>query len=324
MTRACRLLGLPRSSYYHHLRGDPGVSLLVIPQAARAYPNRIDDAERDRVVARLNQPDVEALSIRQAHYTLLDKGEYLCSLPSMHRIMRRVGQSGDRRRRKSGATFLPRTKPVVEATAPRQVWCWDITDLPGPGRTRFKLFTMIDMFSRYPVGHRVEYAESKELAAEFIQTSINQEQAQPLVIHADNGSSMRAGTVHDLFTTLGITASHSRPRTSNDNPFIESLFKTVKYDHLYPDQFNTIEQARDWADDFFTRYATSHHHEGLAGHTPQRVHDGSWPGYHDHWVATKAAYAHQHPARHHRAPITHELPDTVWINKPNKQLSKTA
>lgn len=325
MTRGCELLGIARSSLYQQLAGGR-VSTLTIPQAERAYPNRLTPGERDRVVERLNQDDVADLSIRQAYYELLDKGEYLCSLASMHRVMRSVGQSTQRRRRKTSASSR-RVKPELNATAPRQVWCWDITDLPGPGRQRFKLFTMVDMFSRYPVGYRVEMGETKELAREFIAATVNAEQASPRVIHADNGSAMRAGTTHDLLHLLGIDASHSRPRTSNDNPHIESLFKTVKYDRLFPERFESLEHARAWAHDFFHRYATTHHHEGLSGHTPQRVHDGSWPGIHDQWVAAKDTYAQQHPTRHLRPPITHEPPDTVWINKPKKQeqeLSKTA
>ena len=136
---------------------------------------------------------------------------------------------------------------------------------------------------------------------------------------------MRAGTTRDLLSTLHITASYSRPRVSNDNPHIEALFKTVKYDPVFPGQFDTIDEARAFTQWFFKRYNTAHHHAGLAGHTPTRIHDGSWPGIHDTWVAAKQAYAARHPRRHLRAaPVTHEPPDTVWINKPTQELSQTA
>ena len=323
MVRACDLLGVARSSVYRHLAGGR-VSTLTIPQADRNYPNRLTAEEQAAIVARLNQDDVADLSIREAYYTLLDQGEYLCSLATMHRVMRQAGQSGDRRRCSTNGTALPRVKPVLVADAPRQVWCWDITDLPGPGRQRFKLFTMLDLYSRQVVGHRAERYESRELAAEFIQATIDAEGTQPRVIHADNGASMRAGTTRDLLARLHITASHSRPRVSNDNPYVESLFKTTKYDRRFPERFDSLEHARAWADEFFTDYNTSHHHAGLAGHTPERVHDGSWPTHHEHWRTVKDAYARRHPHRHHRPPVTHEPPDTVWINPPHHQLSQTA
>lgn len=296
----------------------------MVPQAERNYSNRLTEAEAAAVVERLNQADVEELSIRQAYYQLLDAGEYLCSLSSMHRIMRRAGQSTDRRRHRPHRPVGSRRTPRLRADAPRQVWCWDITNLTGPGRQLFKLYTIIDLYSRYVIGYRVEQCERPELAAAMFTDAFTRHRCTPMIIHADNGAPMRAGSVRDLFGTLHITASYSRPRVSNDNPFAESLFKTVKYDLAFPDRFDSIEQARSWAAEFFQRYNTRHHHAGLAGHTPERVHDGSWPGIHDNWVNTKADYAAHHPERHRRAPITHTPPDTVWINQPNQQLSQTA
>lgn len=323
MVAACRWLGVPRATMYRRLSPRPGTGLKV-PQRDRSYPHRLSTAERQQVVARLNQADVEDKSIRQAFHHLLDTGEYLCSLASMHRIMRAAGQSGDRRRQRQPDPARRRSKPVLAATAPRQVWCWDITALQGPGRQSFKLFTMIDLYSRYVVGHRVELAESKELAAAFIQDAVTDQRASPQVIHADNGSPMRAGTTRDLLATLHIHASYSRPRVSNDNPYAESLFKTLKYDPVFPDRFDSLEQARSWTAWFFERYNTDHHHAGLAGHTPARVHDGSWPTTHQTWIATKQAYADRHPERHAKAPVTHEPPDIVWINPPNHELPQTA
>lgn len=320
MTKACQLMGVPRTTMYRQLAG-PQPSRLKVPQAQRDYPNRLSVEERADVVARLNREDMADLSIRQCYYRLLDRGEYMCSLASMHRVMRAAGQSADRRRRRSG--LLQRPKPVLEATAPRQVWCWDITELTGPGRQRFKLFTMIDLFSRFVVGHRVERGESKELAIEFIRHTVTDQHTTPRVLHADNGSAMRAGTTRDLLAQLHVTASYSRPRVSNDNPYIESLFKTVKYTPVFPDRFDSLDHARSWTAEFFTGYNTTHHHSGLAGHTPQRVHDGSWPGAHDHWTTTKHAYATRHPERHHQPPTTPEPPDAVWINQP-PELSQTA
>ena len=322
MVKACELLGVPRSSMYRQLSG-PRESTLQVPQRDRAYPNRLSDEECAEIVARLNQADTEDLSIRQAYHHLLDQGEYLCSLPTMHRVMRRADQSGDRRRQRGGEP-QSRVKPVLYADAPRQVWCWDITNLPGPGRQVFKLFTMIDLFSRCVVGQCVELVETHERAEAFIQATIDAEPAQPWVIHSDNGGPMRAGTVRDLLARLQVTASYSRPRVSNDNPYIESLFKTVKYDYRFPDRFDSLDHATAWAEEYFEHYNTAHHHSGLAGHTPARVHDGSWPTEQARWVQTRHDYAQRHPHRHPHPPITHEPPDIVWINPPNQQLSQTA
>lgn len=324
MVDACQWLGVARATMYRLRSGKPAGGV-TIAQADRAYPHRLGTQEREQVVDRLNQADVEAMSITQAFHHLLDLGEYLCSLSTMHRIMKAAGQSGDRRQQRVHDPANARVKPELEATAPRQVWCWDITQLQGKGRQRFKLFTMIDLYSRYVVGHRIEYAESKELAKEFISDAVCGQRSTPWVLHADNGSAMRAGTTRDLLATLHITASYSRPRVSNDNPHIESLFKTVKYDPVFPHQFDSIEEARTWCTWFFERYNHHHHHSGLAGHTPARIHDGSWPGFHDVWVNAKQAYATRHPERHLRAaPVTHTPPDTVWINQPIQELSQTA
>lgn len=324
MKAVCEWLGIPRSTMYRMLHPRPGAGVRIA-QRDRAYRHRISQTEQEHVIDRLNRDDVASLSIRQAFHHMLDRGEYVCSLASMHRIMARVGQSADRRRHTRHDPPRSRATPVLQAIAPLQVWCWDITDLKGPGRQRFKLFTMIDLYSRKVVGHRVETSESQEVAVEFINEAVSSAWSTPAVIHSDNGSSMRAGTTRDLLARLHITASYSRPRVSNDNPFIESLFKTLKYHSAFPDRFDSIGQARNWCRRFFEDYNTRHHHAGLAGHTPARIHDGSWPTQHQIWVETKQAYARQHPRRHPRAaPITHEPPDSVWINQPTNELSQTA
>ena len=307
---------------YYELSDKPAAGV-KIPHRDRAYPNQIPAEERAAVVDRLNQSDTEDLAIRQAYFHLLDGGEYLCSMRSMHRIMHQVGQSGDRRRRHHQEGYHRHHTPQVAATAPRQAWCWDITDLSGPGRQQFKLFSMIDLYSRKVVAHRIERSQTKELGTAFVEQAIAQEQCHPRVIHADNGGAMRSGSMHELLQLLHITESHSRPRVSNDNPHAEALFSTVKRDRLYPDRFDSLHHARHWAQEFFNHYNTNHHHSGLAGHTPERIHDGSWPTHHQIWTDAKAAYAAKHPHRQRRAPITHQPPDIVWINKPNHDLSKT-
>ncbi|TQJ14032.1 IS3 family transposase [Yimella lutea] len=326
IVQGCAWLGIARSSYYRYLNPPPRIGV-VVPHTERAYPNRVTAAEAKAVVQALNTVELAGLSIRQAHFELLDQGVYLCSLPSMHRIMRREGQSSDRRRHTAHRGYGARSTPRLHATAPGQVWCWDITNLPGPGRMSFKLYSMIDLYSRYVVGYRVEHVEDHRFTQELFNNAFTAQQGTPQVIHADNGGVMRAGTVRELLATMHVHASYSRPRVSNDNAFAEALFKTVKYDLDYPEEFDSLEHARQWSAEFFDRYNTRHHHAGLAGHTPARVHHGTWSSTHDQWATTKAAYAAKHTARHHKPPITHMPPDTVWINKPNTpnpQLSQTA
>lgn len=315
-------MGLARATYYRILAGPPDRQQVGVPHRERAYPNRLSAAERATVVERLNSIETDQ-SIRQGFFTLLEAGEYHCSLATMHRIMRSVGQSADRRRQASHPHRRRVRTPHLGADGPRQVWCWDITVLPGPGRQVFKLYSVIDLYSRKIVGWRVEHSESATLAEQMITAAVTDEGARPLVLHADNGGPMRAGTLQDLLTTLQISVSHSRPRVSNDNPYIESFFKTCKYDLSWPDRFDSLDHARAWVAQFVAGYNTNHHHSALAGHTPASVHDGSWPTHQQAWDQTKATYAAAHPERHPKPPITHEPPDTVWINKPN-QLSQTA
>lgn len=324
--RGCVLLGIARASYYRHLNPPVLTGVLtgvVVPHRDRAYPNRVSPAEAEEVINSLNSEEIADMSIRQGYFHLLDQGRYLCSLSTMHRIMRAAGQSADRRRHATHQQVGPRSTPRLCATGPGQVWCWDITNLPGPGRYVFKLYSMIDLYSRYVVGHRVEMTEDKNFTEGLFNNAFTRQGCTPQVIHADNGAVMRAGTVRELMAAVQVHASYSRPRVSNDNAFAEALFKTVKYDLAYPERFDSLEHARDWAQEFFEQYNTSHHHASLAGHTPARVHDGTWQQTHDQWTATKTAYATQHPARHPRQPVTPTPPDTVWINKPN-QLSQTA
>lgn len=324
VVQACRWLGVSRSTLYRYRNPNPAGGV-VVPHAERNYPQRLAPAETEAVVARLNAEDVADMSIREGFYHLLDRGEYLCSLATMHRIMRRAGQSTDRRRQRTRTGVRGRRHaPRLHATAPRQVWCWDITNVQGPGRIWFKLYVAIDLYSRYVVAHRVEHHERPDLAKDMFQKAFTDQHCVPAVIHADNGSPMRAGTLTDMFRLLHITTSHSRPRVSNDNPFAEAVFKTVKYDLAYPGRFDTIDQAQAWFTAFFDHYNNLHHHAGLAGHTPARVHDGTWPTTHDLWTTTKTAYAAKHPTRHPKPPKTPTPPDHVWINQPPTQLSQTA
>lgn len=321
---ACKLVGVSHMYWYRSLSPEP-VHGIQIPHKDRAYPNRISDKVCDQLLARLNAPEYEDLSITQAWFRLLDGGEYYASMASTHRIVKRAGQNGDRRPQRSpGAGGTTRPKPVLEATGPNQLWCWDITDFYGPGRQHLKLYTVMDVFSRKVVGHRVEQHETAFHAAELMEQSVITNWRAPAVMHADNGSVMRACQTYDVFRMLGIKPSHSRPRTSNDNPFIESLFKTVKYSLAFPGRFESLEHARAYAGEFFTDYNENHRHSGLNGYTPDSVHEGYWPTIQMLRQEILDDHHANNPERYNRPPITKTPPSEVWINRPNHQLSQTA
>ncbi|HEV7169151.1 MAG TPA: IS3 family transposase [Micrococcaceae bacterium] len=320
---ACQLAGVSHMLWYR--RQNPSVPAgVTIPHDQRAYPNRIPDEDAQRFLDRLNSEEFEELSVTQAWRRMLDNGEHHCSLASAHRIVAAAGQNGDRRPQRVAGDGRTRSKPVLLATAANQLWCWDITDIKGPGRQHLKLYTVMDVFSRKVVGHRVEQQENTLLAAELIERAVLAEWAAPAVLHADNGASMRAGGTHDLLRMLGIRPSHSRPRTSNDNPYIESLFKTVKYSLLFPGSFATLERAREYFTAFFADYNSNHRHTGLNGYTPDSVHDGSWPTLQRRRQETLDNYYRQHPERFRRPPTTPTPPKQAWINQPSHQLSQTA
>lgn len=317
---ACSVAGVSHMLWYRSLK--PGLSTGVrIPHADRAYPNRIEPEVCEQLLNRLNSKDYEDLSITQAWYRLLDNGAYYASMSSTHRIVKRAGQNGDRRPQRSAGTGTGRSKPVLEATGPNQLWCWDITDLYGPGKQHLKLYTVMDVFSRRVVGHRVEQQETSFRAGELMEQSVIDNWGAPEILHSDNGAAMRARPTYDVLRMLGISPSHSRPRTSNDNPFIESLFKTVKYSLAFPARFVSLEHARSYAREFFSDYNENHRHSGLNGYTPDSVHKGYWATIQTlRQEILDTHYAHN-PERYGRRPHIKSPPSNVWINQPNQQLS---
>lgn len=197
--------------------------------------------------------------------------------------------------------------------------------LRGPGRQQLKLYTIIDVFSRKVMGHRVEQAEDSALAQDLIRRAVKAAKAAPQVLHADNGGPMRSARTWELLRTLGIRPSHSRPRVSNDNPYIESLFKTVKYSLEFPEHFASLEHARDFASWFFNDYNNNHLHSGLNWFTPSSVHDGTAQDIRSQRQQAHDAYYRRHPERFNRPPLTAAPPGEAWINKPNQtpKLSQT-
>jgi len=320
---ACSVAGVSHMFWYRSLKPE-ACRGNRIPHTERAYPNRIEPEVCEQLLDRLNSKDYEDLSITQAWYRLLDNGEYYASMSSTHRIVKRAGQNGDRRPQHPAGTGTKRSKPVLEATGPNQLWCWDITDLHGPGKQRLKLYTVMDVFSRRVVGHRVEQQESSVQAAELMEHCVVDNWRAPEIMHSDNGAAMRARPTYDVLRMLGISPSHSRPRTSNDNPFIESLFKTVKYSLAFPARFDSLDHARNYVSEFFDDYNENHRHSGLNGYTPDSVHRGYWTTVQTLRQEILDTHHNQNPKRYARRPRVKPTPSNVWINKPNQQLSHTA
>ncbi len=266
---ACRLLAVPRPTVYRHRKAANAKS-----GRTRTSPRRLSSAERQAILDAAHADRFADLSVREIYATLLDEGVYLGSISTLYRVLRCAGETSERRRL---ATHPARIKPELAATAPHQVWCWDITKLLGPQKwTYYYLYVVIDVFSRYVVDWRLEYRESAALAKDMFATTIAREGVDPhqLTVHADGGTSMTSKTLAQLFADLGVTKSRSRPHVSNDNPYIESHFKTLKYGPTYPGHFANIFQARDFLRRFFAWYNSEHRHSGIALRTPEDVHRG--------------------------------------------------
>lgn len=257
------------------------------------------------------------MSVAQVWARELDQGVYWCSQSTMYRILREAGESRERRRQ---ATHPPRTIPQLAATGPSQVWSWDITRLKTTARGVFyHLYVIIDVYSRYVVGWHVATGEDSMLAREVIDDAIARNRVRPEVLHADRGSSMTSKPVAELLADLDVTRSYSRPRVSNDNPYSEAQFKTLKYCPAFPDRFASLEHAREFCAEFFTYYNHEHRHSGIGLHTPASVHYGTAGDVHDQRQRTLDAAWRTHPDRFTRRPRPPSLPDTVWINKPAAQ-----
>jgi putative transposase len=279
-------------------------------------------AERESVRAVLNSEDFADAAPAAVYHQLLDEGVYLCSPSTMYRILRQHGEVRERRRQ---ATHPAHAKPELLATAPNQVWSWDITRLRGPvKRVFYHLYSILDVYSRYTVGWMVAAREDEHLAERLIADTLAKQHipAGQLTIHADRGSSMTSRTVAQLLADLGVERSHSRPRVSNDNPFSEAQFKTLKYRPDFPDRFTNIEAARAFCQRFFRWYNTEHRHSGIAWHTPHDVHHGHTETVQAARADTLAAAYGRHPERfvrqHPQPPL---IPTTVWINEPQEEPS---
>jgi putative transposase len=311
---ACQAVGRSRASHYRARNPRPRPS-----RPPRVSPRALRPDERDQIVATLNGERFCDLAPAQVWARLLDEdGTYLCSVSTMYRLLRQRHEVRERRRI---ACHPAHVKPELVATGPNQVWSWDITKLKGPYKwSWFQLYVILDVYSRYAVGWTIAPRESAELAQQLIAACLHAESIarDQLTIHADRGSSMTSKPVVQLLAYLGVVRSHSRPRQSNDNPYSEAQFKTLKYCPTFPDRFSSIQHARAFCDRFLTYYDLEHRHSGIGLHTPADVHTGR---HHQVRAARQTvldhAY-HDHPERFRRPPQAPTIPDTTWINRPSE------
>ena len=268
---ACAAVGRPRATHYRHQAPPRPKSTTPRP----APPNKLTDEEMGQILDVLRSERFVDLSPAQVFHILLDEGTYLASVSSYYRLLRANGEVRERRRQ---ATHPPRVRPELVARRPLVVWSWDITKLKGPKKGEyFDLYVVLDIFSRYVVAWCVAPSESGELAKELIADAVARHEVPPgqLTVHADRGSSMTSNPVVELLTFLGIGRTHSRPHVSNDNPFSEAQFKTLKYCPAFPERFGCIEDARAFCETFFAYYNHEHRHSGIGYHTPASVHYGT-------------------------------------------------
>jgi putative transposase len=310
---ACAVLGLPRASYYRQQRPLFGPSKKAVSSRALSMP------ERGTVMGCLHEERFQDRSPAAVYATLLDEGVYHCSLRTMYRLLE---QEGETRERRDQLTHPSYQKPELLATAPNQLWSWDITKLKGSVKwTYFYLYVILDVFSRYVVGWMVAPRETAELAKRLIADTCEKQNIQPgqLTLHADRGSSMKSKPVAFLLADLAVTKSHSRPYVSDDNPYSESHFRTLKYRPDFPDRFGCIQDSRAFCQRFFAWYNEEHRHSGIELLTPSTVHYGQAGAVIERrQVVLDAAYQ-AHPERFVRsAPISLGVPQEVWINKPSE------
>ena len=310
---ACRAMALPRASHYRRRRDRH----LGPPRPRPAPPRALSDHERAAVLDELHAERFLDAAPAAVYATLLDEGTYLASQRTMYRILAANAEVRERRDQLRHPIYA---KPELLATGPRQLMSWDITKLRGPGTwTYYHLYVILDVFSRYVPGWMVATRESAVLAERLISETAEKEGILPgeLTLHADRGTSMRSKPVALLLADLGIEQSHSRPHVSNDNPYSEAAFKTLKYRPTFPDRFGSLEDARAFCVGFFLWYNTVHRHSGIGLLTPADVHAGRAPEITAARAVTlDAAYA-AHPERFvHRPPTPPVVPGAVWINPP--------
>ena len=318
VSKACRVLGIPRSRVYRQKKAEH-----KRPRQARPHPRALSTLEKAQVREVLNSERYADQAPRGVYVSLLDNGEYLCHWRTMYRILSEHNEVRERRKQLKHPSYK---KPELLATGPNQVWSWDITRLRGAKKwTYYYLYVILDIYSRYVVGWMIASQESAALAEELVRQSCAKQGIPEgqLTLHADRGAPMVAKSMAMLLADLGINRSHSRPHVSDDNPYSEAQFKTMKYRPDYPQRFGSLSDARAWARPFFTWYNHHHYHSGIGLLHPADVHYGR---------AAEIIQARQRVLRlayqnnPHRfvkgEPQAATLPESVWINPPKQPRSE--
>jgi len=312
---ACAAVGISRASVYR-IRARRRIPRAV-PQKRPSPPRALKAEERQQVLRVLHSEKFVDKAPQEVYAALLDEGQYVCSIRTMYRLLEANQEVKERRNQLRHPTYQ---KPELLATAPNQVWSWDITKLLGPVKwTYFYLYVILDIFSRYVVGWMIASQESKALAQKLIQETIEKQNIHPgqLTIHADRGASMKSKPVALLLSDLGVTKTHSRPHTSDDNPYSEAQFKTLKYRPDFPERFGSLEDARAFCQAFFSWYNIEHHHSGIGLMTPHAVHYGFAEEVFKAREKVLLAAYEKNPERFVRkVPVPLALPQAAWINPP--------
>jgi putative transposase len=313
---ACEALQVARATFYRHLSPDSDR-----PRQRTAPPLALTEQERQMVIDTLHSDRFCDLSPYQVYAQLLDEGQYLCGIRTMYRILHAV--DGDVKERRRQMVHRQYSKPQLLATEPNQVWSWDITKLKGPVKwTYYYLYVIMDIFSRYVVGWMIAQRELGVLAKRLIQDTCEKQDIEPdqLIIHSDRGPSMTSKPVALLLSDLGVTKSLNRPYVSNDNPYSEAHFKTLKYCPQFPGRFGCLQDARSFCQQFFGWYNKEHRHSGIGLMTPEQVHyDLAKKVYEDRCQVLRSAYEKNPERFKGRVPKPHALPKAAWINKPESE-----
>ena len=311
---ACAVLNVSRASLYRTRRPAPPPPSAPVVRVRAPSPRRLPEAERQAILAALHMPEFADQPPTEVYATLLGRGIHLGSIRTMYRVLAEAGESQDRRRQRAPQKHA---MPSLTATAPNQVWTWDITKLATNHKGVFLMvYVIIDLFSRFVVGWMVATKECKHLAAQLFAETIARHGVTPgLRVHQDRGSVMKSDTLAQLLASLGASRSFSRPRVSNDNPYSEAQFKTLKYQPDYPGRFASVLHARGWLGDFFAWHNDHHHHTGLALFTPADVFHGRVADVAAIWQGALDAKYQAHPERFPNGPPRVRLPPVaVHIN----------
>jgi putative transposase len=320
---ACAAVGLSRATFH---RRQAAAARPPAPPRPRPKPTRsLGPGERQAVIELLREERFVDQAPAEVYASLLDEGLYLCSIRTMYRILHEHDEVRERRRQLRHPVYV---KPELLAEGPNQVWSWDISKLMGPAKwTYFYLYVIIDIFSRRVVGWCVADAETAALFKPLFEDAAAKHGVAPgqLTLHADRGPSMKAKATALLLADLGVTKSHSRPYTSNDNPFSEAHFKTLKYQPQFPKRFGCIQDAKTFCRAFFDWYNRDHHHLGIGLMTPDQVHYGQADTVHaDRQKILDQAFRANANRFVNKPPRPPTKPTAVWINPPNQKLAKQA